>query len=497
MKVVILIGGKGSRLNPITFSKPKCMVKVNGIPIIELLIQNYIHSDISQKDIYLVTGYKSEFVKKYVLNVFPNINFIEDKHYEKRNNMHGLHLFLSSININKNEELIVNNGDCVYESSILFDFIKSSKTNSIACDRSQYKEDSMKIIIKNNKIYDISKDISRQNACAASIDLYKFNYSSIQKLKEIIKNYIDLGQLHLWTEVAIKDLLSKEDFVPFYIDGKKWVEIDNFEDLSIADYLFSNINLDEKKCFIFDLDGTVYLGKTPIYGTIKFIKNYSVKYDVYFLTNNTSKIPIDNKVKLSRYGILTDETHIITPFDSLFDYIKSKGIKTIFLLANKKVSEYIKKKTGLKYSKNSDVFILTYDNSITFKKLKDSCLFLQNKSNAIYIATHTDVFCPTENGKVPDIGSYINLLKTLTCRDPDIIFGKPNPVLLKKIKKKYNSKQVVIVGDRIYTDKKLADNFGCDFICVLSGETKREDLESLSYDDFPSLIIKDLGVLYE
>jgi 4-nitrophenyl phosphatase len=54
---------------------------------------------------------------------------------------------------------------------------------------------------------------------------------------------------------------------------------------------------------------------------------------------------------------------------------------------------------------------------------------------------------------------------------------------------------MVVVGDRLYTDRQMAHNVGCDFVCVLSGETTRERIDELSEDEFPSLIVKDLGDL--
>jgi ribonucleotide monophosphatase NagD (HAD superfamily) len=54
---------------------------------------------------------------------------------------------------------------------------------------------------------------------------------------------------------------------------------------------------------------------------------------------------------------------------------------------------------------------------------------------------------------------------------------------------------MAIVGDRLYTDGKMAHNVGCSFICVLSGETTREQIDDLDEDEFPTLIVKDLGEL--
>ena len=59
----------------------------------------------------------------------------------------------------------------------------------------------------------------------------------------------------------------------------------------------------------------------------------------------------------------------------------------------------------------------------------------------------------------------------------------------------YGRDRMAIVGDRLYTDGKMARNVGCSFVCVLSGETSREQIDGLDEGEFPTLIVKDLGEL--
>jgi ribonucleotide monophosphatase NagD (HAD superfamily) len=73
------------------------------------------------------------------------------------------------------------------------------------------------------------------------------------------------------------------------------------------------------------------------------------------------------------------------------------------------------------------------------------------------------------------------------------VFGKPGQTLLAPVIKRYSPERMAIVGDRLYTDKKLANNVGIDFVCVLSGETKRVDLIRDDFGKYPELVIDDLG----
>jgi ribonucleotide monophosphatase NagD (HAD superfamily) len=89
----------------------------------------------------------------------------------------------------------------------------------------------------------------------------------------------------------------------------------------------------------------------------------------------------------------------------------------------------------------------------------------------------------------------LSVLEQATGRTPDTVFGKPNPLLLERVTAQYRPDQMVVVGDRLYTDRTMARNVECDFICVLSGETTRERIDELGEGEFPSLIVKDLGDL--
>jgi len=145
-------------------------------------------------------------------------------------------------------------------------------------------------------------------------------------------------------------------------------------------------------------------------------------------------------------------------------------------------------------SNNCQTVVIAYDTELTYEKLKNASLILQ-KDNIKFLATHNDEVCPTEQGLIPDAGSILALLESSTGRKPDRIFGKPNRELLSSVLEKYESDEIVIVGDRLYTDKLLADRAGIDFILVLSGESTGFDAEKGVSP--PRLILNDLGELLD
>ncbi len=256
------------------------------------------------------------------------------------------------------------------------------------------------------------------------------------------------------------------------------------------------MDIKSKKCFIFDLDGTVYMGDVPIQGTIDFIKKNIRKLHIYFMTNNTSKTPDEYITRLGKFGIEVTPDQIISPFIPLFKYFTEYQLKYIFLLANKKVEEYIQRKfPDIEFTdqfEKCEAIVLTFDTDLTYVKLKTASLILQNKPKVKYVATHPDNVCPTNQGNIPDVGGFIKLLEITTGRIPEKVFGKPNVELINKIKTVYKEDEIAIVGDRIYTDMKLAENANVDFILVLSGETTIDDIKNLKIA--PAYIVTNMGI---
>jgi HAD superfamily hydrolase (TIGR01450 family) len=499
---IILAAGIGSRLYPITEKFPKSLVKVCGREILDYQITGYIKSGISEEHIYIVIGYMPEMMQKFLSINYPDVNVIINHDYLTTNNMYSLYLALTKIVSNSDFKpltILINNADCLYDEQLMKEFVFSEHKNAIASEINVYFEESMKIVTKNNIIADISKKIKPEDAAGVSVDLYKYSDEAIQRLYAIIKEYIEVKKdLKQWTEVAFPLLFNEINVYPFDIKHKKWVEVDNMDDLLQADRKFCSFDISNKKAIICDLDGTLYIGNRPIDPAIDFINKTRYVYDFYFLTNNTSCPPMEYVKKLSTYGLNVTEREICTPFTVLIKYLKKKQYKSVYMVATNAVIKYMSSQLpDIDYSYNYDkneAIILTYDKEITYQKMMDISLLLNNKPIIEYIATHNDICCPTEFGNIPDIGSIIEMIYMTTERKPSLIFGKPNIKLVEEIINKYGKEKIVIVGDRLYTDRLLAENALVDFICVLSGESSRLDV-ALYKDTRNMLVVKDLGCL--
>jgi choline kinase len=235
MQGVILAAGIGSRLRPLTNENPKCLIEVLNKPILEYQLNSYKNANV--KDVIVVVGYLYEKIEEYFeANEYPsmNIQLIQNRRFECTNNMYSLWIAKDFID----NEFILSNGDVIFDPLILSMMFEYPVGNLVACDTTSFREENMKIKLSQNQICKIRKDISQNESFATTIDIYKIGSNAKMKLFDIIyNNYIQKEDFNQWTEVALQDLFQVVPFYPFDIGGRKWIEIDTFQDLEEANIL--------------------------------------------------------------------------------------------------------------------------------------------------------------------------------------------------------------------------------------------------------------------
>ncbi len=259
------------------------------------------------------------------------------------------------------------------------------------------------------------------------------------------------------------------------------------------------MGLKDKKLFLLDMDGTLYLDNDLFDGTIDFlteVKRGGGKY--LFLTNNSSKSSEAYVKKLESLGIEATKEDFLTSTDATILYLQNKFPGRKFYCFGTKSFEEQLRAAGISVTTelSDDVFgiVMGNDNELTFKKLEDACKLLLRDIE--YIATNPDWVCPTAFGYVPDCGSVAEMLHRATGKRPTFI-GKPKPemILLALEKYGYRKEDAVMVGDRVYTDIASGYNAGIDTVFVLSGEGTLHDAESS--DTPPTYILSGVRELYE
>ena len=237
------------------------------------------------------------------------------------------------------------------------------------------------------------------------------------------------------------------------------------------------------KLYLFDMDGTLYIGDRLFPFTKDLLSAISASGAKYlFMTNNSSKSVADYITKLEKLGIRAQRDDFITSSQATAYYLKKHHSgKTLYVCG----TESFKKELRLEgFYVSEDIsqtqcIVMGFDTELTFQKLRDVSYLLLTQPDIPYIATNPDLVCPTEFGSVPDCGSVCEMIYNATGKRP-VVIGKPSALMpeLAMERWKVAKENTCVIGDRIYTDIQSGLNAGITGILVLSGETTPEILDN-------------------
>lgn len=249
------------------------------------------------------------------------------------------------------------------------------------------------------------------------------------------------------------------------------------------------------KAVLLDLDGTIYKGKTAIPGadeTLQKLRDKGIK--LFFVTNAATRSRAGVVEKLAGMDIHAKEEEMYcTTYAAAIHITASHPEKTVFCIGEKGMKDEFEKH-GIKIVEDDSagIVVVGLDRTIDYKKL--SIGYRAIMKGAEFIATNGDVVYPVEDGFLPGAGSLVAAVESCTGKKPFVI-GKPETYFAELINKeeKLGRDEMLVVGDRLDTDIRFGKNSGIKSVLVLTGVTKKEDVEKAK--DKPDYVIETITEL--
>jgi HAD superfamily hydrolase (TIGR01457 family) len=231
------------------------------------------------------------------------------------------------------------------------------------------------------------------------------------------------------------------------------------------------------RAFLLDMDGTMYLGERafPEASLLMDVLRKTGRRHLW-LTNNSSQAAGDWAAKLRRMGFEATEEQVYTSTEATLAYLLRQTPRPrVFPVGTEAFERTLERGGCVLTASAPDFVVVGFDQTLTYDKLRRACLFI--RAGVPFIAGHPDRVCPTEDGFIPDCGAICACLTEATGVIPRIL-GKPFPEMVDGALARLGAAraEVAMVGDRLYTDIRMALNAGILGVLVLSGEARPEDL---------------------
>ena len=244
MQALILAAGMGKRLKELTQDNTKCMVKVNGISLIQRMLGQLDKRNLSR--IVIVVGYKGKKLQDYIgtLGVKTKIEYVDNPIYDKTNNIYSLALAKEYL---AEEDTLLFESDLIFEDSVIDELLNDPRETLALVDKYESwmdgtcvkisENDDIEAFVPGKKFkFDEIKDYYK------TVNIYKFSkhFSETHYVPFLDAYQKALGQNEYYEQVLrVITMLDDPEIKAKRLSGQKWYEIDDIQDLDIAESIFS------------------------------------------------------------------------------------------------------------------------------------------------------------------------------------------------------------------------------------------------------------------
>lgn len=251
-----------------------------------------------------------------------------------------------------------------------------------------------------------------------------------------------------------------------------------------------------KHGYLIDMDGVLYRGTELIPGADQFIYQLRQRDIPFrFLTNNSQRTRLDIVAKLARMGIEIEEEHVFTCAMATARFLaQQKPGGTAFVIGEGGLLNALHQ-NGIAVVDHDPDYVVVGEGRTFNLELVETAVKLIFKG-AKLIATNMDPNCPTHNGIRPGCGALVALLETATGVKAFSV-GKPSPIMMRAARKELGltTDETTMIGDTMETDILGGVQLGFHTVLVLSGGTKKDDLNHFAYR--PDIVVDSLANLVQ
>lgn len=249
--------------------------------------------------------------------------------------------------------------------------------------------------------------------------------------------------------------------------------------------------------YIFDLDGTVYLGDhlLPTAGdTITALRARGSR--TVFISNNPTHSRADYAKKLTRLGLLTSEVDIVNSTTVMVTFLRQHlPYARLFVIGEAPLINELQT-AGFELTEEAckvDAVIASFDRTFVYRKLQIA--FDAIRSGARFFATNSDRYCPVPGGGEPDAAAIIAAIEACTNAHVEVVVGKPSIHMLTAVRSLVNLplEDCLVIGDRLETDIRMGLEAEMDSALTLTGATRAEALTDSPIQ--PTYVLNQLGDL--
>lgn len=241
MKAVILAAGRGTRIRSTHGERPKCLISHEGEAILDHQISGLLSAGV--REIGIVVGYESEQIlnhmcERYARNLM-RFQFLFNPRFAETNNIYSLWVARTWLN---GSPFIALNADVLCDPEILCPAVTTSAPISMIVDP-EWRDETMKVIIRNGRVVRMSKAISRDDFSGTYIGITTFSAGVQPSFFRAMHKFISAGRVNEFFNVAVQDLADQGVMVgSTSTAGLPWAEIDDPGDLAFArEYVFPRL----------------------------------------------------------------------------------------------------------------------------------------------------------------------------------------------------------------------------------------------------------------